>query len=172
MSEDKVHWKKLVNPDYLGAYSLAPGEDMILTIKNISQEEVTGPNNQKQICVVAHFDEKQKPMIFNKTNMKVITKLYKTPYIEDWKGKKIRIYATEVKFGKELVDALRVREIIPIVESEAERICVDCDNIITAFGKMKASAVATHTEKSYGKKICIDCATKLKNAKESDNNVE
>ena len=172
MNEDKTHWKLMVNPNYLGAYSLAPGEDMILTIKNICQEEVTGPNNKKEVCVVAHFEEKQKPMILNKTNMKVITKLYKTPYIQDWSGKKIRIYATEVKFGKELVDALRIREIIPIIESDTDIICVDCNNIITAFGKMKASMVAAHTEKTYNRKLCIECATKLKNAKENENNAE
>lgn len=172
MNEDKIHWKNLVNPNYLGAYSLAPGEDIILTIKNICQEEVTGPNNKKEVCVVAHFEEKQKPMILNKTNMKVITKLYKTPYIQDWSGKKIRIYATEVKFGKELVDALRIREIIPIIESDTDIICVDCNNIIMAFGKMKASMVAAHTEKTYNRKLCIECAKKLKNAKESENNAE
>ena len=32
----KTHWKKLTNPDYLGAYALEDGEDMIVTIKNVS----------------------------------------------------------------------------------------------------------------------------------------
>jgi len=31
--------------------------------------------------------------------------------------------------------------------------------------------VAAHTEKTYGKKICIDCATKIKNEKVAENDV-
>lgn len=26
--ENLTHWKKLTNPDYLGAYALQPGEDL------------------------------------------------------------------------------------------------------------------------------------------------
>ena len=36
MSE--THWKRLINPDYLGAYSLDPGKDKILTIKAVKLE--------------------------------------------------------------------------------------------------------------------------------------
>ena len=32
MSEDKTHWKRLMNPDFIGAYALPPGEDMTVEI--------------------------------------------------------------------------------------------------------------------------------------------
>ena len=28
---DKTHWKKLENPDYLGAYALQPNQDLIVS---------------------------------------------------------------------------------------------------------------------------------------------
>ena len=83
-----THWKKLTNPNYLGAYSIENGQDLILTIKYVQEEKVIGPDGKKDDCVVCHFSENVKPMILNATNMKTITKLYKTPYIEEWTSKK------------------------------------------------------------------------------------
>ena len=40
MTENLTHWKKLTNPDYLGAYALQPGEDLIATIKEVTQADV------------------------------------------------------------------------------------------------------------------------------------
>ena len=47
MSEKHTHWKKLTNPDYLGAYSFNPGEEKILRIKSVSQELVVGTDGKK-----------------------------------------------------------------------------------------------------------------------------
>lgn len=108
----KTHWKKLTNPDYLGAYALEDGEDMIVTIKNVSKKIITGPNGQKEEAVVAEL-EGMKPMILNKTNMKRITKVCGTPYIEDWAGHDIQLYTELVPAFGETTMALRVREFAP-----------------------------------------------------------
>lgn len=108
-----THWKALQNPAYLGAYSLQPGEEPVYTIANICAEIVTGPDGKQEECTVAHFSENVKPMILNATNCKTIAKMYKTPYIDGWKGKKIRIYATTVRAFGEEVEALRIRPKIP-----------------------------------------------------------
>ena len=49
----KTHWKKLTNPDYLGSYALEDGKDMIVTIKEVKQELITGQKGTKEECVVA-----------------------------------------------------------------------------------------------------------------------
>jgi hypothetical protein len=113
-SEKKTHWKKLINPDYLGAYSLEPGKDMTLTISKIVREVVKGEGGKKEECTVAYFVEKQKPMILNRTNQKTISKIHATPYIEDWAGKKITVYATTTKVAGDIVECLRIREIAPV----------------------------------------------------------
>lgn len=110
----KTHWKKLRNPDYLGTWALEPGQDIIVTIKFVRLEAVTGADGKKEDCIVAYFMERDtKPMIINTTNAKTIAKLYKTPYVEEWAGCKIQIYTEQVKAFGDVVDALRIRNKIP-----------------------------------------------------------
>jgi len=111
--ETKTHWKKLVNPDYLGAYSLQPKEEKILTISKVTRETVKGTGGKKQECTILHFIEKEKPMILNRLNAKVITKIYGTPYIEEWKDRQIQVFADMVDAFGETVEALRVRPFVP-----------------------------------------------------------
>ena len=109
METKKTHWKKLHNPDYLGAYSLDEGKDLMVEIIKVMREMVPDPNGKTQECTVAHLKD-QKPLILNVTNCKMIAKIYDTPYIEDWVGKKITLYMTKVKAFGEMVEALRIRE--------------------------------------------------------------
>lgn len=112
--ENKTHWKKLVNPDYLGAYSLQPKEEKILTIAKITREKVIGSGGKKTESTVAHFKEADvKPMILNRTNCKIIAKVYKTNFIEDWTDKKIQVFAEIVDAFGDQVEALRIRPLIP-----------------------------------------------------------
>lgn len=112
MTEVKTHWKKLVNPHYIGAYSLEPGQDLIVTIDKVVRETVQGPDGKKEECTVAYL-KNQKPFILNNTNQKQIAKLADSPYIEDWTGKSITLYVAKVKAFGELVEALRVRPTAP-----------------------------------------------------------
>jgi hypothetical protein len=111
----KTHWKKLVNPDYLGAYSLQPKEEKVLTIDKVVREIVKGTGGKKQECTILYFVEKEKPMILNRLNSKIITKIYGTPYIEEWVTKKIQIFADMVDAFGEQVEALRIRPFIPTI---------------------------------------------------------
>jgi len=113
----KTHFKQLVDPRYLGAYSLSQGQDIILTIREIRRETVTMMGGQKEECTIAYWMESEKPAILNVTNMKMIAKIYKTPYIEDWVGKKVQFYATTTRFGGETVECLRIRQFIPKQET-------------------------------------------------------
>jgi hypothetical protein len=110
MNNKKTHWKKLTNPNYLGSYALTPGEDLIITIDYVAQEDVYSPQGGDEECTVAHFKENVKPLILNVTNARQIEKIYGTPYIEEWAGKKIQIYIADniQAFGK-TVSGLRIR---------------------------------------------------------------
>ena len=55
----------------------------------------------------------QKPFILNRTNAKTITKIYNSPYIEDWQGKQITLFASTCKMAGDIVECLRIREIAP-----------------------------------------------------------
>lgn len=158
-----THWKKLTNPDYLGAYALEPGKDLVVTIKSVANEIVTGTDGKKETCTVMRFAENGiKPMVLNATNSKTITKLFKTPYIEQWAGRKIQIYVEKgVKAFGDVVDALRIRPFLPV---EQELKCADCGKTIEGFGTTAASVVAKHTLAKYGKMLCSACAKKAAEA--------
>ena len=156
---EKTHWKKMTNPNYLGDYSIPEGRDLIATIDYVAQEQVTGVGGKKEVEIVAHL-KNEKPFILNKTNMKTIQKIYKTPYIEDWKGRAIQIYYDpSIKFGRETVGGLRIRPFVP--EQQATTlVCCDCKEPITAaFGK-DATWVSRYTHQQYGKELCAECAQK------------
>lgn len=104
---DKTHWKRLINPDYIGAYWLPEGQDATVTIDYVQRELITGTGGKKEECSVAHLVG-LKPLILNVTNSKSIAKLY-GPYVEDWAGKQITLYASTAKLAGDTVECLRIR---------------------------------------------------------------
>ena len=157
-----THWKKLTNPNYLGAYSIEDGKDLILTIKNVRQEEVIGADGKKEECTVCYWVEPDKPMILNSTNAKMIQKLLGTPYIEQWSGHKVQIGSEKVKAFGDVVEALRIRKFLP---KAVDIKCESCGQTIAAANNMSAEQLAAYTLKKYGAKLCAACATKAASGK-------
>ena len=135
---EKHHWKKYINPDYLGAYSLDNGNggysDIIATIASVKVENVTGADGKKEDCMVMRFKENKigavdmKPMIVNVTNAKTLEKLFKTPYVEDWSTRRITIGVERIKAFGDVVDALRIRNTLPRETGVVK--CSDCKSEI------------------------------------------
>lgn len=163
----QTHWKSMTNPNYLGVYSLPDGKDIVLTIKSVGQEMVMGADGSKEQCVVMHFQEPVKPFICNKTNLKQITKLLKTPYVELWAGHKIQIGSEKVKAFGDVVDALRVRGKLPQVQTEPATKCESCSKDIQPEGSLTSAQVAVWRKKRYGKALCAACAEAMAKAGDS-----
>ena len=113
--EQKTHWKHFFKYDYLGSQDLDNVKDLILTIKSIKIEQVKGPGGRSEDCPVLRFHENVKPMIMNRTNCKIIDKVYGSPSIEDWVDKSIQLYVKKVEAFGDVVDGLRIREVAPKV---------------------------------------------------------
>lgn len=110
MEQPKItHWKKLTNPNYIGAHDLLPNQEVTVTFESIGIEKVKNSDGKDEDCVVAKLKGAKKPMVLNKTNMKIITKVLETPYIEQWIGKSVIIYAAKVRAFGDTIDALRVK---------------------------------------------------------------
>ncbi|MES2212605.1 MAG: hypothetical protein V4490_05650 [Pseudomonadota bacterium] len=86
--------------------------DLTVTIKSVGRKIVIGADGKKDECTVAELVG-QKPFIINATNAKMIAKIYDSPFIEDWYGKRITLYVAKVKIAGDTVDALRVRQVVP-----------------------------------------------------------
>ena len=157
----KTHYRKLMNPEYLGAYSLEDGKDIVLTIDYIKVETVTGTDGKKEDLPVCHWKEPEKSMILNATNMKMIAKVLNSNFVEDWSGKKVQIGTEKVRAFGDVVDALRIRRYAPkqTATAHTELVCADCGKPITDAYGMSAAQVADSTGKKYGRPLCADCAT-------------
>jgi len=117
--QNKTHWRKLYDPDYLGAYSLDKDgkyTDMVVTIKQIRQGKIKGTDGKETEEIMADMVN-QKPMVLNATNCKTIEKLY-GPHIEDWAGKKITLYVAKVRAFGDMHECLRVRDKVPANEKQ------------------------------------------------------
>jgi hypothetical protein len=81
--------------------------DMVLTISGIVQERI-GQGSQADDKWVLNFEEEEKGLVLNKTNTNTIAKLYGND-TDDWIGKQVTLFATEVQFQGDMVEAIRVR---------------------------------------------------------------
>ena len=161
----RTHWKQLQNNDWIGAYALTDGQDLTLTIDKAMQEQVTGNNGKREMCLTVHWAERDyKPMIVNRTNAKTITKVVGSPYIEEWHGKAITLYVDTTRLGGDIVECLRIRPYPPkqtkqTATAHTDLVCEGCGKPIVAAYGMTAEQVADSTAKKYGNRLCADCAT-------------
>ena len=140
MTQTKTHWKKQTNPDYLGSYAFEEGQDMILTIKETKVIPVKNNKGEAEQCFTCFFSEPVKPLILNKTNCKAIEKVLKTPFIEEWVGKKIQLYVQGgVKAFGSVVDAVRVRDFAPETEKLDVTPVLKRINASTTLAELKAN---------------------------------
>ena len=106
---DKTHYKKLTDARFIGAYDL--DKDLLVTIEAVNKETVMGHDGKEKQCVVAKLKGAKKAMILNKTNMKIIEKMY-GPFVEDWVGKAVTLYVVHgVKAFGDVVDGIRVKKV-------------------------------------------------------------
>ena len=143
----RTHWKQLQNNDWIGAYALQDGQDLTLTIDKAMQEQVTGNNGKREMCLTVHWLERDyKPMIVNRTNAKTITKVTGSPYIEDWHGKQITLYVDTTRLGSDIVECLRIRPYAPkqtkqSATAHTDLICEGCGKPIQAAYGMTAEHI-------------------------------
>jgi hypothetical protein len=111
---------------FLKSDDLPDDEDALVTIVD-AQLEPVGPDKEDKLCL--RFREFEKALVCNKTNADVIGELYGDD-TDEWLGKKIWLYVTEVSFQGKTTMAIRVRmrkpqpkpkpAAPPVVEKEPE----------------------------------------------------
>lgn len=82
------------------------GDEAVVTIRNVDYED----SDDKGVSYFIKFDEfPDKKWTMNITNFKTISKVLGSDDSDDWIGKKITLYTTEVTFGGETMLGVRVR---------------------------------------------------------------
>lgn len=88
------------------------GKPVTLTIKGVTLEEMVTHDNKKVSKPVVWFERATKGFVINLTNALIIAALHGDE-TDNWTGKRITIYPTQVKaFGK-MEDCIRVRQEVP-----------------------------------------------------------
>jgi hypothetical protein len=108
----KTHFKKLMNPNYLGSWDFTNDDgtyrEEVVTVRATRKETVfDGRGNSEELPVV-FFDGLKMGMVMNSTNMKTLAMSTGSPYIEDWVGKPIGIRVEQVRAFGDTHDALRL----------------------------------------------------------------
>jgi len=85
--------------------------ELTLTISGYQEEEV---GSEKKRCWVLYFSETPQGLVLNKTNANSIIRLFKTDEMDDWISKRITLYTTEVQLRDEMVEAIRIRNKVPV----------------------------------------------------------
>ena len=153
--ETKTHWKKAFKSDYLSSADI-DDKDVILTIVRVELKDCITASGKK-LCNVAFFKEKDvKPMILNVTNSKVIRKFSgNKQHLEEWVNIPIRVYVDQkVKFGSDIVEGLRIRDIQPTTAKP--KLTKDMPAWVNAIKALKEGKSITIIEERYDLTDCRD----------------
>jgi hypothetical protein len=103
-----MHISQLKNSNFLTKEDV--GRGALLTIKEVTQENVAKTGAPEELKYCLHFVEAEKPMVLNSTNGQLIAKITGSEDSDNWGGKKVVLYNDpNVSFGGKVVGGIRVR---------------------------------------------------------------
>ena len=83
----------------------------LVTVSSLDQQNVGVNDGEEDLKWCMHFEEFDKGMVLNSTNIQLATKALGTDETDDWIGKKLVIYVDDnVSFGGKLVGGIRIRK--------------------------------------------------------------
>lgn len=150
------HWRNEFKSNYFGSHLMPGNSDVVLTIKKVQPEDLMSTDGSKKHSLVCYWEENQLPMVLNKTNCRVIAKMYHENDYTRWTGKRLQIYVDHnVKAFGDTVDGLRIR---PKVPEEVKIACSECGQYLTPGFGMTPSQLAAYTKQKYKRCLCAECA--------------
>ena len=91
---------------YLTAADLPEEGSKVVTVEKIGLEEVGRDKETKPIIYFAEFN---KALVLNVTNARTIARALGSEDFDDWIGQRIALYRTEVQYGGDMVEGIRVK---------------------------------------------------------------
>lgn len=84
--------------------------DTLVTIRGLSQENMAQEGQLPEFKYALHFQELNKPLILNRTNIELIVYALGSSETDEWVGRKIVLYNDPtISFGGRLVGGIRVK---------------------------------------------------------------
>lgn len=107
--EQLTDMELLFPSNYLKSCDLK-GKDAVLTIKLVEMDVLTMRGGGTKTKAIVHFAGTEKLLVCNRTNAELIAAALGTRNPQEWVGKRVTLYPTKVGFGRDMVDAIRVRD--------------------------------------------------------------
>jgi hypothetical protein len=82
----------------------------VMTIASYARETIKNREGAMEAKPILYFRGNDKGLILNKTNAAKLTKLFQSADTDDWIDQPVKLYATEVQFGADQVQAIRIKQ--------------------------------------------------------------
>lgn len=168
---DKTHYRKVFKSDHLGSADIEDfkenGSDLIFTISHVAQEIGTKVAGKKIDANVAYFKEAIKPMVLNATNSKIMSKLTKSSFVEDWRNVTVQLYIdANVMMKGEVVGGVRinpnpVRPKKPVITKASASLWTNATNAYKRDGNFKAVLERADISKADMDLIIKECSDEV-----------
>jgi hypothetical protein len=117
------------------------GEGVLYTVTAINQQNVALPGIDPELKWCLWFEEADKPLVLNSTNIQLCERVFGSDETDDWVGKKIVLYTDHnISFQGKLVGGIRVRA------PKITKTIVATRKTLTATGKPGSRAIAHDEE--------------------------
>ena len=101
---------EMIDSKFLKKEDVGGERGMLVTIAGVKQANVAMQGADPEMKWTLSFEELDKPMVLNSTNLHLAAKACQSEDTDDWAGKKIVLYEDpNVSFGGKLVGGIRVR---------------------------------------------------------------
>lgn len=86
------------------------GRGMLVTIADVREENIAKEGAPEELKWCIHFEETDKPLVANWTNLQLIAKAAQDENSDNWAGVKVVLYDDpNVSFGGKITGGIRVR---------------------------------------------------------------
>lgn len=146
-------WEKVIDNNFISAEMVGTaGAEKVVTIKDIDFAECYDDQKKMKVQKQTVFFEECKPLVLNKTNAKMLKRLF-SPNSDDPKdcvGHRIVLKVESIKaFGK-TTDAIRIKEF-------SEEKCPVCGKVILPYAGKTVEQIKEISKRNLGKIMCGEC---------------
>lgn len=106
---------KVYNESKYLKYQDLNDQDWVVTISNVTRDDIKDKDGSSKKKFVVHFKESEKGLVLNTTNMNMLYKLLQSDDSDQWIGKRITLYVKDdIEMGGEIMSGLRIRAKLPL----------------------------------------------------------
>lgn len=85
-------------------------QDWPVTILEVERQEIKNKDGSNDKKFVVYFEEIEKGLVLNTTNMNMLYKLFQTDESDEWIGQRITLYVKDdIEYSGDLVSGIRIR---------------------------------------------------------------